>query len=219
MEKRPVMKVVVHAVTNCLTTEQNAKLIKKESCMRERCSLPLLVCSCVLLAAMCCPAGTLETVFTAADVKDLPIGYRTPLIDPKGKQYAVRNNSDQTVEIQLTAIKPFKQDGQTRTHADIPDPSWLTIEPAALTLAPHQESKVEVHLAVPNDKQYANQKYEVWLLAETKGGQLGVGLITRITFNTVEKPATPSDEKAKPGDSTKPGKPSVDPANTNRQEK
>lgn len=167
--------------------------------MRKRYSLSAAAWSGVLLAAMCAVAGTLETEFTSAVVKDLPIGYRTPLKGPDGKQYTIRNNSDQPVEVQLSALKPFQQEGLKRAHADIPDTSWLTINPASITLPAGKEGKVELHLAVPDDKQYANQKYEVWLLAQAKGGQLGIGLITRIKFNTVEKPVVPPTAVAAPG--------------------
>jgi hypothetical protein len=152
-----------------------------------------------LLAAASASGGSLETDFAKAVVKDLPIGHRTELRTTDGRQYTLRNHSDRVVEVRLTAAKPFPTPGQRRTHTDVPDAVWLTAEPATLTLQPGQEAKADLHLAVPDDPRYANQKYEVWLLAQTQGEQLGVGLITRIQFNTVDKPKAPDSAKASAG--------------------
>jgi hypothetical protein len=158
--------------------------------MRKQFRYSLLVGLSLVVLSWYAVAGTLETKFTVVVAKDLPIGHRAPLLGSDGRQYAIRNNSDQTVEVRFTALKPFQQIGQKRAYADIPDPSWLTIEPLSLTLGPREEGRIELHLAVPDDKRYANRKYEVWLLAQAQGGNLGVGLITRIKFNTLEHPIT-----------------------------
>jgi hypothetical protein len=166
----------------------------------------------VILFAAAASAGSLETPFTSVVVRDLPVGRRTRVAGADGKSYTIRNNSDQTVEVRLTATKPFQMEGKQRTHEDIPDPSWLAIAPASLTLKPGEEGAAELILGVPDDPQYANRRYEVWLLAQTENGQMALGLISRIKFNTVKRPPPPATSGSRGTD------PVSKPANTNEAE-
>ena len=143
----------------------------------------------LMLLAATSSAGTLETDFSSAVVRDLPIGGRTELRGPGDEPYTLLNNSDQAVKIQFSIVRPFakgaKRKDDRKTAADN---TWISVEPKEIVIEPHGKSKAKLTLAVPNDKRYANGEYELWLLAKAVGGQLGLGLITRIKFNTVERP-------------------------------
>jgi hypothetical protein len=141
-----------------------------------------------------CTAGTLETQFTSVVVKDVPIGRWTRVVLADGRRYSLSNKSDRTVEAEVKAIKPFGEKDKLKWATPIPDISWVVIEPALLKVEPGVTREADVKISVPNDPAFAGRHYEVWLLAETVGGQFGVGLITRIRFNTVLAPAETREE-------------------------
>jgi hypothetical protein len=141
-------------------------------------------------------AGTLETECSSVIVKDLPIGHRTELSGPSNQVYTIRNNSDVKVDVSFSSTRPFGTRGRQHDVADAPDAAWLVVDPKTLALQPHSKGVAKLSLAIPNDKRYANKKYELWLVAKAKGTQLGVGLITRIKFNTVSHAAERADSPA-----------------------
>jgi hypothetical protein len=149
--------------------------------------------------------GSIETPFTIVHVKDLPVGRRTRVQLASGERYSVVNKSALDVELTLKGVIPYDKRSRRNRWQPVPDPSWLSVTPAELTLAPGESGEADVTLAVPDDPKLSGKRYEVWLLAETTGGQFGVGLVTRIKFNTVPAPAetphgtgTGSSSKGKP---------------------
>jgi hypothetical protein len=154
-----------------------------------------------------CAAGTLETQFTSVVIKDVPIGRWTRVELDNGRRYSLSNKSDQTVEATVKPIKPFGERKKLKWATPVPDLSWVKVEPDLLKLGPGVTGEADVKIAVPKDPAFAGKQYEVWLLAETVGGQFGVGLITRVRFNTVlVPPATKETDTEKKTDSAPPGK-------------
>lgn len=145
-------------------------------------------------------AGSLETRFTTVTLTDMPLGHWTRVELADGTRYSVKNTSDKTVEVVLVAAKPFAKGRKLKPYTAVPDASWLTVKPTTLKLGPGKSEKAEVTLKVPNKPEFANRKYEIWLIAKTTGGQFGVGLVTRIRFNTVEKKQTDDTRKTESGD-------------------
>ena len=148
------------------------------------------MCVVILLAGWTTvvSAGSLQTPFTKVRVRDVPVGRWTRVQLADGRDYTVRNSSDRTVEIRLRAAKPFDKPKGANVLASIPNPAWVTVKPVQFPLKPGATGTAEVRIVVPDQPEYAGKTYEVWLVAETVGGQFGVGLITRIQFNTVLQP-------------------------------
>lgn len=132
--------------------------------------------------------GSLQTSFTTVRLRDLLVGHWTKLELPGGEGYSIENTSDRPVTLAIGAAKPKQwKDELPPSCKAIPDTSWIQIKPARLVVGKYGTGRADVSIHVPADEQYANQKYEFWLIAKAVDGQFGVGLITRVRFNTVKK--------------------------------
>ena len=139
-----------------------------------------------VFAAQAAGGGSLQTSFTTVTIRNVPIGSWTRLQLPDGARYSVENTSAQALLVRLKAVPPFAEPGRRRWEP-IPDPGWVRIRPEVIEVGAGEKGEADVQVHVPADAGYANRQYEVWLLARAEGGQVGVGLVTRIRFNTVEK--------------------------------
>lgn len=118
--------------------------------------------------------------------KNATCGHSTRVQLQTGEKYGVENDSDRAVEVVVSAARP-SDSGSSWTA--IPALDWIEISPARIKVSPRGKGWTDVTISVPDDPAFAGKKYEFWLRASTDDEQIGVTLVTRVRFNTVNKPA------------------------------
>lgn len=130
----------------------------------------------------------LSTQFIDVVVEGLSPGGVYSLRELRGSSYAVKNRGDALVEVGLEALVPAVL---VPPYEAVPDPSWIELSPARLSVEPGAIGVSEVVIRVPNDPMLAGRHFQATLLALTlKTGLVGAGVRSRLRFSTGPGPET-----------------------------
>lgn len=151
----------------------------------------------------------METRFTTVVLEDVPLGAPVAVCLPDGSYYSVRNASERPLTVRFTAVRPEYCEPTTNgiRYLPIPTVEWVRIAPPVVTVPPNGEGETLVTVTVSNVPAFLGQHYEFWLRAEVYQGQAGVGLVTRVRFNTVAAdrlPPSPTKPRRQPNERLKP---------------
>jgi hypothetical protein len=104
--------------------------------------------------------------YTKIVVGNLPVGCTVSMQTIANLPLKVKSNYSYPILADLQIAKSDKAIGE---YQSIPDPAWIKIEPASVTVAAHGTSIADVLISIPNDEKYFGKKY----IAEVSVATLG----------------------------------------------
>lgn len=148
-------------------------------------------------AALALPARArigLSTTFIDVVVEGLSPGGVYSLRGLRGSSYAVKNRGDGPVEVALEVLVPAVL---VPPYESVPDPSWVELSPARLSVEPGEVGVSEVLIRVPDDAKLVGRHFQATISARTlKTGLVGAGVTSRLRFSIGPGPETLSCELA-----------------------
>ena len=150
-----------------------------------------ILCCLWGLGSWCQAGQSFSSPFVDVVVLDVPLGAPRAIQDKEGHGLLLQNSSDQALAVHVEIMVP--QANQLRGNASpIPNPAWITVEPADVFLPAHESVTCEIHVLVPRDKKYRNRFYQamVWSRArpaKQQGVSVSVGLLSRLRIKTASQ--------------------------------
>jgi len=144
----------------------------------------LLACTVAVSAAFALgmrvqPGGALLQGWPVGERRELPV----PLM--------VFNDGEEPHKVTASACKPSEIGGTPpRGYAEIPDPAWLTIEPAEIQIPAKGQAAMKMFLNVPEEEKYLNAHWSVSLAVRSSpaaGQKIGLALYPRFEIETAAK--------------------------------
>ncbi|MFC1631261.1 hypothetical protein ACFL1I_04540 [Candidatus Omnitrophota bacterium] len=146
----------------------------------------LLNLTILLLVSNLASAGGLTTTFGEVKVENLQIGNEYSLEQAVEFPLIVQNTSDQQIELKVDVLYPREKELKTG-FTPIPDIDWISLEQDYFVLAPGEEAKTDVIVAIPEETKYSGARFQVYIWSHTVGQALGVGLKSRLLFTIAEQ--------------------------------
>lgn len=137
------------------------------------------ICAALAIGMRVQPGGALLQRWPVGERRELPV----PLV--------VFNDDEQPHEVAVSACKP-SEIGSTppRGYGEIPDPAWLTFEPAEIEVPAGGRAAMKMFLSVPSDEKYRNAHWSVSLAVRSspaKAQKIGLALYPRFEIETEAK--------------------------------
>ena len=135
------------------------------------------ICAALALGMRVQPGGVL--------LQGWPVGERRELSVP----LVVFNGDEQAHKVVVSACNP-SDIGSTPPcgYREIPDPAWLTFEPAEIEVPAAGQAAAKMFLGVPGDERYRNAHWSVSLAVRSspaKGQKIGLALYPRLEIETM----------------------------------
>ena len=96
-------------------------------------------------------------------MQDVKLGETYDLQQVAGITLAIFNQDGQAHAYLLSTHRPSQSGGSKPPpgYTDLPDPSWFWFERTEVTVPAQSSSQVRMYLRIPDDQQYANQRWSV----------------------------------------------------------
>ena len=131
------------------------------------------------LTSMAQAAG-LSTEFGEVRLQDLRIDRRYSFSELTGSPFRVENTSlEESVTLRIEVLAPQPSELKPGFEA-IPEVSWLTLDRSEFTLGPKESALTDLMIVIPKDPALQGRGFQVYLWVHTTGGNLGVGLRSRV---------------------------------------
>jgi hypothetical protein len=147
------------------------------------------------LSVICWPSAALvhnaEQYFTVVpaevSIDKLPPGEATEF------ELTIRNQDEAAHNFTLTTYGAPEED-RREGRAEFPDHTWISFFPQQIDVAANSEATVNVTVAVPPERQWADKDWEIWLGVEAESDDLLVAkLYVRLLVSTSAQEAHRSD--------------------------
>jgi hypothetical protein len=131
-------------------------------------------------------AGGLSTVFSKVIVEGLEAGRSYNVEEISKVPLEVMNTSNRKVQLKIDVMIP-KEEDLSDGYVPVPDASWLTLEASYFEIEPGASARTGLHINIPAGEKYNGKKYAVYIWSHTVGESLGVGLMSKLLFTTINK--------------------------------
>jgi len=99
-------------------------------------------------------------------------------------ELTIRNRDQIAHNFSFTTFQP-SQKQRTEKRAPFPDAGWIGFSPVNLSVPANSEANVTVTVAIPPERKWAGQNWEVWLAITSESGELlAVELYVRLLVST-----------------------------------
>jgi hypothetical protein len=144
-------------------------------------------------------AAGISTRFGDVTVENLRIGNRYSMRDVARLPLVIENKSDKTIDLRIDVLAPANNELKPG-YKPIPDISWIQLEKKELTIGPGMHGETDVFIVIPDSREFEDQKYQVYIWSHTVGGAIGLGLKSRLRFDTIsESSATEGESEENAG--------------------
>ena len=147
--------------------------------------LPLVLCG-ICESGFVFAAG-LSTRFGVVLIENLTIGKRYSTREILGLPLSVTNKSAGPIVVAVEVMVPSGENDLVEGYEAIPDSSWIEIENEKLGIGPQMSGESDIIINIPNEKQYENRKYQVYIWSHTVEGTFRMGLKSTLLFTTVSE--------------------------------
>lgn len=163
-------------------------------------------CAILFALALCMIGKTdlsfgagISTRFGDVTVEGLRVGSTYSMREVARLPLVIENKSDKTIDLQIDVLPPADNELKPGYRA-IPDISWIQLEKKELTIGPGMYGETDVFINIPESGEFEGQKYQVYIWSHTVGGVIGLGLKSRLRFDTISKDdPTENESKKKEG--------------------
>lgn len=149
---------------------------------------------CLLGAARAEAVIGLSSQFVNVAMENLEPGKSYNLLELRGLPYTVKNRGDAPVEVQLEVLPPTTGELMA-PYEPILDPTWMSLSPTRMRLAPGEPGFSALTIHVPDDPKLIGRHFQGEVWAHTMGtGLLAAGVKSHIRFSIGKGPETLESE-------------------------
>ncbi|MFH1784757.1 MAG: hypothetical protein ABH868_07730 [bacterium] len=127
----------------------------------------------------------LSTSWGEVVIRNIHVGQTYSVQESSNLLFKLTNTGDQDANIRIEVISPTS-DNLKESYESIPDVAWVSLDKYRFLAKPGETVETDVKISIPDDPEYLNKKYQVYLFAYTieSPGFMGVGLRSRLLLHT-----------------------------------
>jgi hypothetical protein len=131
-------------------------------------------------------AAGISTRFGDVTVTNLRVGNRYSMREVARLPLVIENKSNKTIDLRIDVLAPADNELKPG-YEPIPDISWIQLEKRELKIGPGMYGQTDVFIDIPDNSEFEDQKYQVYIWSHTVGGAIGLGLKSRLRFDTISE--------------------------------
>ena len=125
-------------------------------------------------------------------ISDIPIGRRLSFYEEYKLPFTIFNKGDkpQTYVLQPIASSLLGKGTWAEGYTELPDPKWLSFEPARVVVPAQGQAEARMYLSIPQDERYLNQHWVISVDVHSvpePGSILSLAVYPRFYIETVSK--------------------------------
>lgn len=146
----------------------------------------MLLVFCLMPYALLQASG-LSTGFSEVTLENLEAGRIYSIKDAAGLPLIIVNTGREPVDLKIELLLPDRSE-LNEGYASIPDLGWIKLARTEFRgIKPNDSAITDVIILIPDDKQYVDKKYQVFIWSHTVGKSIGLGLKSKLLFSILSK--------------------------------